>query len=324
MGNLYIALLAIFLVGIFTTSKVSAAKGNTPNGKPFIELNGQIIEVEGEISSLQDQMESLIGRVESIEDGLTAYSNAITELQNQNTVLSEQILLNGGEINALQETVATIENELLLLKQELENLNDTDETLLNLINEKESMITALNQSISNLSTSLQSQIDNNLNLIEMMQLQIEELETQISLKQNIITGSCAEGESLLSIEEDGSVVCDSGDYPITSVADYLEIKKITQSSPFMRGKSRLYQDIACPNGYTAFSGGVISHPPETYVASSNGPTVGTFTQPLITYWRLSIRTLNGSYWGDGSVKSYALCLGAPPIDGVVEIPSTGS
>lgn len=31
-------------------------KGANPNGKPFVEIQGQIVEVEGEISTLQDHV----------------------------------------------------------------------------------------------------------------------------------------------------------------------------------------------------------------------------------------------------------------------------
>jgi hypothetical protein len=40
-------------------------KGANPNGKPLVEIQGQIIEVEGEVATLQDQVNSLVGRVDT-------------------------------------------------------------------------------------------------------------------------------------------------------------------------------------------------------------------------------------------------------------------
>ena len=54
----YIILVTI-ITAIFVAPAFSGGKGATPNGKPFVELQGQIIEVKGEASTPGDQIYSI-------------------------------------------------------------------------------------------------------------------------------------------------------------------------------------------------------------------------------------------------------------------------
>jgi hypothetical protein len=59
-------LLAALLVA--STGTAFAASGGSPNGKPFVEINDQLVAVQGDVDSIKNQIESLTSRVESIEE----------------------------------------------------------------------------------------------------------------------------------------------------------------------------------------------------------------------------------------------------------------
>ena len=48
-------LLAAMLVA--STGTAFAASGGSPNGKPFVEINGQIAEVQGQIATLEQRLD---------------------------------------------------------------------------------------------------------------------------------------------------------------------------------------------------------------------------------------------------------------------------
>ena len=72
-------------------------KGKTPRGKPFIELQGQILEIEGEISTLKDQVDSITVKVETIEEKVAANTAAIIALEAENAALQARVDANATE-----------------------------------------------------------------------------------------------------------------------------------------------------------------------------------------------------------------------------------
>lgn len=192
-------------IGITTVGAAFAAsttnKGANPNGKPFVELQGQIIEVEGEVSTLQDQVDSLVDNVDDLQLRITANDDAIAALETTNADLQVQITANADDIASLEAQVTALENENADLQVQINALGDADGSLQDQIDTNAGLITTLNQSISDISLSLQDQINNNNDLIVIIQDQINNLNIVASHQTEIQNGVCPDGETPLSFNE---------------------------------------------------------------------------------------------------------------------------
>jgi len=107
----------------------SAAAG--PNGKPFVEINGQITEVQGDVATLEETVADLIGEVESLTERAIATQAALDALALENEDLQLQIDANAGDLVVLQgevdnntRMIGVMEDELMLIEREL-NLKQT-------------------------------------------------------------------------------------------------------------------------------------------------------------------------------------------------------
>ena len=80
-------LLAAILVA--STGTAFAASGGSPNGKPFVEINGQIAEVQGQIATLEQRMDNLLARVVLNESRLDAINAGIAVLQAETAELEQ-------------------------------------------------------------------------------------------------------------------------------------------------------------------------------------------------------------------------------------------
>ena len=266
-------------------------KGSNPNGKPFVEIQGQIIEVEGEIATLGDQVDSLVGRVDTIEDRVTANEAAIASLEATNVSLQEQIDANAVDIASLQSQVASLETANADLQLQIDNLGDADDALQDQIDANAAMITILNQSITDLGVSLQAQINNNNDLIQYMQTEVNDINASLALKQNIISGSCPAGESIRLVQADGSVVCDVDDVGGATGITSTRVYNYTYVSRNSYGYAYAY----CPSGYTLTGGGA-SHSSGYYGQESSYPNGNSW----VTYIRYPNYSTN--------LYSYAQCI----------------
>ena len=60
-----------------TWAASSTDKGANPNGKPFIEIAGQIVEVQNDISALEDKYNTVMDRIDALETDLQGQIDAI-------------------------------------------------------------------------------------------------------------------------------------------------------------------------------------------------------------------------------------------------------
>lgn len=171
-------------------------KGANPNGKPFIEIQGQIIEIEGEVSTLQDQVDALVDDVDDLTLRVGANESAISSLQTANVNLQNQIDTNASDIISLQAEVASLEADNIDLWAQIDALGDTDGALADAIAVNLTTITTLNISITDMSVSLQNQIDHNEQLILSMQDQIDNLNLISGQATSIENGVCPDGETV--------------------------------------------------------------------------------------------------------------------------------
>ena len=253
MQSMSKGLLAVTITSMFSFSVFAAGKGSTPNGKPFVELQGQIVEVEGEISSLQDQIDSIVAKVSTIEERVGANESAIASLQTQNLNLETLLLAYGSDINTLSSEVTALQqanDELQIL------VNAGDASLQTQIDENSLMITTLNQSIAEIG-DLQSQIDNNVALMEGMQEEINAINQLLQEKQDIVDGKCPAGSSIREITASGAVVCEQDDVGGSGSATgtyKLRMVRVMETVDAPAHK-QTHKKLWCPTGYTVTTGG---------------------------------------------------------------------
>ena len=74
-----------------TLSLVWSGAYGLPKGRPFIELNDQIVEVRGILRTMEERFTELFGRIEVIEHSVDRNSAAIIALETESTLLSEVV-----------------------------------------------------------------------------------------------------------------------------------------------------------------------------------------------------------------------------------------
>ena len=190
---------ALLTTGITTVMAANNTnKGANPNGKPFIEIQGQIIEIEGEVSTLQDQVDALVDDVDDLTLRIDANESAISSLQTVNVNLQNQIDTNASDITSLQNEVGDLKIDNIELWAQIDDLGDADGSLADAIAANLTTITTMNISITDMSVSLQNQIDHNNQLILTMQDQVDNLNLISGQATSIENGVCPDGETVSS------------------------------------------------------------------------------------------------------------------------------
>ncbi len=303
-----LGMLAIAFCSQQASAGSNTNKGANPNGKPFIELAGQIVEVEGSVSTLQDQVDSLVDRVDSIEARVGANEDAILALQTTNVLLEGQITANAADVVSLQGQVLVLEQDNADLQLQINNLGDADGNLQVAIDSNSTLITTLNQSIQELGVSLQDQIDNNLDLIGVMQAEIGQINASLAMKQMIVSGSCLPDQSIQQIQADGSVVCAANNGGGSTAVTELRVYNYN----YCYGSNYCYAEAVCPAGSALTGGaaygygGVLQSYP--YIWESDYLAYVNTNYPVEGYGRMWQASISDSYYQSNYVYAIALCL----------------
>ncbi|MFC1779687.1 hypothetical protein ACFLZU_05065 [Thermodesulfobacteriota bacterium] len=198
--NKIFSLLLVMAVVLFTTNVFAGA---TPKGKPFVEIQGQFVEVENSVFDLQAEVDALVTRVDNIEDSVFNLENAITNLENENVILGEQIdtLINAAATNSteIQNNLALIESneeQLAILRQDVVS---NEFAIHELEHEQEGLYDLIVANADGV-LGLQSQIDDNVEVLFELQKQLDEANAAIARKADFMSASCPAGSALRDVD----------------------------------------------------------------------------------------------------------------------------
>jgi hypothetical protein len=241
-----VTLIATLCVTIFSGSTVAG----TPKGKPFVAINDQIVEISGAVSTLQEQIDEVVDRVDTLESRVTANADALALLEDENAILQTLIDQNATDIESIQLLISDLEatNLSLAIEENTEAIAANE----SLIQTLQAALVAVNQNqviLSNTTTDLQSQINNNLQLISLLQQETVFLNQTIATKQGLMDGTCPDGSAVTEITPDGSFVCSQ----IISSGTGPEVRYVEVFEPVAAGQwGSLF--AYCDAGFTAVSG----------------------------------------------------------------------
>lgn len=199
------------MAAFIATPVFSAGNGSTPNGKPFIEIAGQIIEVQADINTLEAKHQTLVDKVDALALDLQGQIDAIyaeiSTLQATDVALQESL-------NAVIDDLATQGTAIDDLLIALSSVNTDIVNLTNTVGDNSSAIADLETQQATIlddiaaldagAVTAMTTINDNASLIKMLEKDIADLESN---KQNDILGTCPAGTSVSTVEDDGSLLC---------------------------------------------------------------------------------------------------------------------
>ena len=209
----------MFAVSLSSTVVFAAGLGSTPKGKPFVEINGQIVEVKSDISSLQDAHDAIVARVEALEDAdfqvqIDFLTAEIARLDAENALRVQDILDLFDLAEQNQFDVGFALSEI----QRLQGLiNDLSADQIDLIADFQAQIDTLEMDIATNASGLLGAIadaQDNADLIAMLDTDIDNIQADIlqiqndlANKQDLVSDtSCPAGSFVFGVRDNGATL----------------------------------------------------------------------------------------------------------------------
>ncbi len=203
------AYLFMFLGALYLP--IAMAESGLPNGKPFIEIQGQIIEVQADVSSLEREYESILAKVSGMQLDLQGQIDALGEEIDALKVIGDNLEATlaqavadieeqGGDVQVLFSALSQVNLDII----ELMKITDANDARIEALEAEKTAILADLASLDDGLISVISDISDNNLLIDRLE---DEVDTLASAKQDDIDGSCPEGTSISTISDDGSLLC---------------------------------------------------------------------------------------------------------------------
>mgnify|MGYP002700418612 CR=1 FL=1 len=225
-----ITIISAAMAMLIATPVFSAGNGSTPNGKPFAEINGEIVEIQNDITSLQKELDDFKAdvdtRFDTVEGKISAIDLKITDLESQDEALLDQIRVlvqsvadNSDVINTILGNISSLNDEITTLRDDIKTLEETSETNLDLIQANELAIETLRtdvqgeydmlaDEVAGVASILSQKLDVAEFMSQLNQYKLE-VQQQFDLKQDIINAGCSDGEFLSNLQADGSFDCNA-------------------------------------------------------------------------------------------------------------------
>ena len=201
-----------------------------PNGKPFAEINGQIVEIQNDITSLKTELadfkDDVDTRFDTVEAKIGAIDLKVADLEAKDKLLAadiQAVLLtatgNTATIDQILTSIGTINTDIANLQADIAALETADSINLELIKVNEAAITQLEADVAvaydqlagevvGLATLLTQKLDIHEFVTALNQYKIE-VQEKFDRKQDIINATCADGEFISNLQADGSFVCNA-------------------------------------------------------------------------------------------------------------------
>lgn len=180
-----------------------------PKGKPFVELNDQIVEVQGILRTMEERFTELLGRIEVIESAVDRTSAMIITLESENALLASVVNDLAIGLEEVSDIQSIIQSHIDALQLEIDLNGDALGSVGQEIKSLNEVIALLESSTAESVDLLLERINENDILIGILSQRQDELDQQLALKQELETGTCGEGEALVGFDSDGSLVCES-------------------------------------------------------------------------------------------------------------------
>ena len=303
------SLLAVILVVHVGTA--FAASGGSPNGKPFVEINGQIAEVQGQIATLEQRMDNLLARVVLNESRLDGIDAGIVLLQEERDEL--YLLLSELEsgITTVEAIIIDLETENTNLQSELDEYGDTTGQLALEIEANAMSISTLTAFIDDGLSGLELLIFQNQSAINELREVQDSLVGQLEMKQNLLNGTCPEGLTFVGFE-DGALVCDEetdSTAPLTIIRREVIREVAHQGGAYAYDFYRYLErkvagvwkvgyimQVSCPSGSSVVGGGPGQYPDYFIEVRSSQPvnayTPNSYTREGIDVWFVQFAPIN--------------------------------